>query len=236
MLSEFFRLAAQSILHRKLRSILAVLGVWIGIMAVVLLISFGLSFEGMMKGEVSKIFGADTFIIMDQDTFGQGHGAAKVKQFALNLQTLENVEGVKTVAAIRQRTAFVEGGIGPDGKPTQGFFPVMGLSPQFLTEFKAFTGDQKLEPGGRNITEGDVTVAVLSSELAKRFNVAVGDSILVAGEKSSEMTVSIIGILAPADVKEEQGFASGMGATTSDTIYVPNTAIAALKTHRFTPI
>ncbi len=228
MLREFFRLAAQSILHRKLRSILAVLGVLIGIMAVVLLISFGLSFEGMMKGEVSKVFGADTFIIMDQDTFGQGHGAAKVKQFALNLQTLENVDGVKTVAAIRQRTAFIEGGVGADGKLVQGFFPVMGLSPQFLTEFKAFTGDQKLEPGGRNITEGDVAVAVLSAELAKRFNVTVGDTILVAGEKSNEMTASVIGILAPTDAKQEQGFASGMGATTSDTVYVPNAAMDQL--------
>jgi putative ABC transport system permease protein len=228
MLREFFRLAAQSILHRKLRSILAVLGVLIGIMAVVLLISFGLSFEGMMKGEVSKVFGADTFIIMDQDMLAQGHGPSKVKQYALNLQTLQNVDGVKTVAAIRQRTAFVEGGIGTDGKLTQGFFPVMGLSPQFLTEFKAFTGDQKLEPGGRNIAEGDVAVAVLSAELAKRFNVTVGDTLLVAGEKSNEMNVSIIGILAPTDAKQEQGFASGMGATTSDTVYVPNAAMGQL--------
>ncbi len=227
MLSEFFRLAAQSILHRKLRSLLAVLGVLIGIAAVVGLISIGLSLEGMMKGEVSKVFGADTFVIMDKDTFSRGHSSG-AKQYALDLPTLENVEGVKTVAAIRQRTAFVQGSAGADGKLTQGFFPVMGLSPQFLTEFKAFTPDTKLEPGGRNIAEGDLAVAVLSDELAKRLNVAVGDSILVAGEKSNEIKASVIGILAPSDAKQSQGFSGGMGATTTDTIYIPNAAMGQL--------
>ncbi|MCX6099902.1 MAG: ABC transporter permease, partial [Candidatus Bipolaricaulota bacterium] len=38
----------------------------------------------------------------------------------------------------------------------------------------------------------------------------------------------IIGILAPAGAKQKQGFASGMGATTSDTIYVPNAAMDQL--------
>ena len=227
MLSEFLRLAAQSIFHRKLRSILAVLGVLIGIMAVVLLISFGLSFEGMMKGEVSKMFGADTFIIMDKDTVSGGHSSG-AKQFALDLPTLQNVEGVKTVAAIRQRTAFVEGGVGSDGKVTQGFFPVMGLSPRFLTEFKAFTPDTKVESGGRNIAEGDLAVAVLGDELAKRLNVAVGDSILVAGEKTNEITATIIGILAPSDEKRGQGFSAGMGLTTTDTVYIPDAAMSQL--------
>ncbi len=229
MLSEFFRLAAQSVLHRKLRSFLAVLGVCIGIMAVVALISIGLSLEALMKGEVSKVFGVDTFVVMDQDIMSMGqsnHGTAK--EYALNLATLQNVDGVKTVAAIRKRTAFVQGGTGADGKLSQGFFPVMGLSPQFLTEFKAFTGDQKLEPGGRNITEGDVAVAVLSAELAGRLNAIVGDSILVAGEKSNEITVSIIGVLAPTDEKQEQGFASGMGMTSSDTVYIPYAAMDQL--------
>jgi hypothetical protein len=54
VLREFFRLAGQNVLHRKLRSFLAVLGVLIGIMAVVILISFGLSLKGLMTGSWTR--------------------------------------------------------------------------------------------------------------------------------------------------------------------------------------
>ncbi|MEW5825725.1 MAG: ABC transporter permease [Candidatus Bipolaricaulota bacterium] len=226
MVSEFLRLAAQSILHRKLRSFLAVLGVMIGIAAVVGLISIGLSLEGMMKGQVSKVFGVDTFVIMEEDTFTRGHGGGAT-QFALDLPTLQRVEGVKAVAAIRQRTAFVQGGTGADGKAAQGFFPVMGISPEFSTEFKAFAPETEFEPGGRDIEEGDVDVVVLGAELAERLNVAVGDSLLIAGEKTSEMTMSVIGILKASDEDESQGFSGGIGAT-EDTMYIPNAAMDQL--------
>jgi putative ABC transport system permease protein len=221
MLREFFRIAAQNVLHRKLRSILAVLGVLIGIMAVVILISFGLSLKGLMTGEVSKVFGVDTFVIMDQDVMSGKHSGG-MKQFGLNLATLKGVEGVKTVAAIRQRTAFIVGAATAEGKAQQGFMPVMGLSPELLTDFTAFTGDLVFEDGGRQIKEGDVDVAVLRRELADRLGVDLGESILIAGEKSNEITATVIGILAASEQEEEnQGFAASMGSSTSDTIYIP---------------
>jgi putative ABC transport system permease protein len=221
MLREFFRLSAQSILHRKLRSFLAVLGVWIGIMAVVALISIGLSLQAMMKGEVSKVFGVDTFVIMDQDMMNrQSHGAPK--EYALDMETLQAVDGVKTVAAVRQRTAFVQGGVSAEGKAQQGFMPVMGLSPELLTDFSAFTGDLTLEPGGRNIETGDVEVAVLGAKLAERLVVGVGDSLLVAGEGKNEIRATVVGILVASEEDEEdQGFASGMSSSSGDTIYIP---------------
>lgn len=221
MLREFLRLAAQNVLHRKLRSFLAVLGVCIGIAAVVGLISIGLSLQAMMKGQVSKVFGVDTFVIMDQDMMNrQSHGA--MKEFALNMETLQGVEGVKTVAAVRQRTAFVQGGMNAEGKVQQGFMPVMGLSPELLTEFSAFTGDLNLEPGGRNIQAGDVEVAVLGANVAQRLVVGLGDSFLVAGEGKNEIRATVIGILAALDESEtDQGFASGMSSSSGDTVYIP---------------
>jgi putative ABC transport system permease protein len=221
MLREFLRLAAQNVLHRKLRSFLAVLGVCIGIAAVVGLISIGLSLQAMMKGEVSKVFGVDTFVIMDQDMMNrQSHGA--MKEFALDMETLQGVEGVKTVAAVRQRTAFVQGGVNAEGKAQQGFMPVMGLSPELLTEFSAFTGNLALEPGGRNIQAGDAEVAVLGAKVAERLVVGLGDSFLVAGEGKNEIKATVIGILATAEESEaDQGFASGMSSSSGDTVYIP---------------
>jgi putative ABC transport system permease protein len=220
VLIEFLRLAGQSVLHRKLRSILAVLGVLIGIMAVVLLISFGLSLKGLWTGEISKIFGVDTFMIVDQDVFGGSHGGT-AKEYALDLETLKGVEGVKTVAAVRQRTAFVQGGTDEGGKVQQGFMPVMGLSPELLTDFAAFTGDLVYEEGGRQIEEIDVDVAVLRRELADRLGVKMGDKILIAGEKPNEITATVIGILAASEEEEERGFGMRMSASSADTIYIP---------------
>jgi putative ABC transport system permease protein len=221
MLREFLRLAAQNVLHRKLRSFLAVLGVCIGIAAVVGLISIGLSLQAMMKGEVSKVFGVDTFVVMDQDMMNQQrHGA--MKEFALNMDTLQGVEGVKIVAAVRQRTAFVQGGVNAEGKAQQGFMPVMGLSPELLTEFSAFTGDLALEPGGRNIQVGDTEVAVLGANVAERLVVGLGDSFLVAGEGKNEILATVIGILAASEESDaDQGFASGMSSSSGDTVYIP---------------
>ncbi len=221
MFAEFFRLAAQNVLHRKLRSILAVLGVLIGIMAVVMLISFGLSLKGLMTGEISKLFGVDTFVIMDQDVMSGNHSGG-MKEFGLNLATLQSVEGVKSVAAIRQRTAFIQGATDAGGKAQQGFFPVMGLSPELLTDFSAVTGDLVFEEGGRQIEGTDVDVAVVRRELADRLAVNVGDTILVAGEKSNEITATVIGILAASEEKEKKsGFGAGMSTSSSDTIYIP---------------
>ncbi len=221
MFAEFFRLAAQNVLHRKLRSILAVLGVLIGIMAVVMLISFGLSLKGLMTGEISKLFGVDTFVIMDQDVMSGSHSGG-MKEFGLNLATLKRVEGVKSVAAIRQRTAFIQGGTDAGGKAQQGFFPVMGLSPELLTDFSAVTGDLVFEEGGRQIEGTDVDVAVVRRELADRLAVNVGDTILVAGEKSNEITATVIGILAASEEKEKKsGFGASMSTSSSDTIYIP---------------
>jgi putative ABC transport system permease protein len=221
MLREFLRLAAQNVLHRKLRSFLAVLGVCIGIAAVVGLISIGLSLQAMMKGEVSKVFGVDTFVVIDQDMMNQQrHGA--MKEFALNMDTLQGVEGVKIVAAVRQRTAFVQGGVNAEGKAQQGFMPVMGLSPELLTEFSAFTGDLALEPGGRNIQVGDTEVAVLGANVAERLVVGLGDSFLVAGEGKNEILATVIGILAASEESDaDQGFASGMSSSSGDTVYIP---------------
>ncbi|HDL86692.1 MAG TPA: ABC transporter permease, partial [Candidatus Acetothermia bacterium] len=57
MLKDFFMLAARSITHRKMRSWLTVIGVFIGITAVVALISIGLGLDQTIKQQVAGVFG-----------------------------------------------------------------------------------------------------------------------------------------------------------------------------------
>jgi len=222
---DFFLLAAQSIMHRRMRSWLTVIGVFIGITAVVALISIGLGLERTITDQVASVFGVDTFIIMNEDTFGpQAHGPGGAEEYALDLSTLRAVEGVKVAAAARERTGFVQDPPRSDGTPLQGFFPVSGLSPELITEFKSFIGELEVQKGGRLFDVGEEAVTVLGSEIAKRLQASVGETVLVVGEGSAELSLTVVGILVPVEEDEESrgGFAAGMNQSQNqDTIYVP---------------
>ncbi|MBE0634922.1 ABC transporter permease, partial [Candidatus Bipolaricaulota bacterium] len=90
-LLDFFGLALRSIIHRRLRSWLTVIGVLIGITAVVTLISIGLGFDRTIKEQVSGVFGVDTFVVMDESMFGPGaHNGGGATEFALDLELLRS--------------------------------------------------------------------------------------------------------------------------------------------------
>ena len=224
---DFFGLALRSIIHRRLRSWLTVIGVLIGITAVVTLISIGLAFDKTIKEQVSGVFGVDTFVVMDESMFGpRAHNGGGAEEFALDLELLRSIEGVKVAAAVRSRTGFVQGQPDADGEVLQGFLPVSGLSTELMTEFESFTGELEVLPGGRLFEPGDVDVAVLDFEISQRLGVDVGDTILVAGDGSNELNLTIIGIMAPPEEEEDDsgpGF-GGMqfsGGSDGDTISVP---------------
>jgi len=67
-------------------------------------------------------------------------------------------------------------------------------------------------------------VTVLGSEIAKRLQASVGETVLVVGEGSAELSLTVVGILVPVEKDEESrgGFAAGMNQSQNqDTIYVP---------------
>ena len=222
---DFLQLAGRSIIHRKMRSWLTVIGVFIGITAVVALISIGLGLERTITDQVASVFGVDTFIIMNEDTFGpQAHGPG-ADEYALDLDLLKSIKGVKVAAALRERTGFVQGQPDAEGNTLQGFLPVEGLSPELMTEFESFTGELVAMPGGRLFEPGDVEVAVLDYEISQRLGVEVGDTILVAGDGSNELALTIVGIMAPPEEeKSDSGAGFGMqfsSGSDGDTISVP---------------
>ena len=222
---DFLQLAGRSIIHRRMRSWLTVIGVFIGITAVVALISIGLGLDRTIKEQVSGVFGVDTFIIMNENAFGPGAHGGSADEYALDLELLRSIEGVKVAAGLRERTGFIQGQPDAEGNVLQGFLPVMGLSPEMATEFESFTGELDVLPGGRLFEPGDVEVAVLDFEISQRLGVDVGDTILVAGDGSAELNLTIIGIMAPPEKDEEaSGGRFGMqfsSGSDGDTISVP---------------
>ncbi len=226
MLRDFFMLAARSITHRKMRSWLTVIGVFIGITAVVALISIGLGLDQTIKNQVEKVFGVDTFVLMSENAFGpRQHAGGTAEEYSLDLQYLKSIAGVKVAAAVRQRTGFVQGPAKADGTRTQGFLPVMGLSTELTSEFQSFTGEIKAQPGGRLFAAGDDNVAILGADTATRLGAKVGDSITVGGANDKELTLTVIGILVADDATTGNanggGFSADSMGQNADTVYVP---------------
>ncbi len=234
MLKDFFLLAARSITHRRMRSWLTVIGVFIGITAVVALISIGLGLNKTVEQQVSGVFGVDTFVLVPKGSFGpQSHAGGSSEQYALDLQFLKSIPGVKVAAAVRQRTGFVQGPTRADGTSTQGFLPVMGLSTELVDEFESFTGELTVQPGGRLFIAGDTDVAVLGADTAKRLGAKIGDSILVAGDDKKELNLTVVGIMTPSDEQASTGSSGGFSAgmtsgQNKDTIYVPYDTMSLL--------
>jgi len=184
--------------------------------------------ERTINEQVAGVFGVDNFVIMNESTFGGGPHSGSADEYALDLDLLRSIEGVKVAAALREHNGFVEGGLDEDGRTIQGIYPVMGLSPELMTEFESFTGELKPMPGGRLFEPGDVEVAVLDYEVSERLNVGLGDTILIAGDGSNEINVGIIGIIAPPedaeddDDESEAGFGVRFEASSDgNTISVP---------------
>ena len=210
---DFFALAGQGILHRRLRSWLTVIGVVIGIAAVVGLISIGLGFERTMKDQVSKVFGVDTFILNPED--GPG--------FGLDLEYLKSLDGVRVAATIREQTGYVQGPADESGTRPQGFLPVMGLTRELATEFPAFIGELEFQEGGRLFEPDEPNVAVLGANIASRLNAFPGDSILVAGAGDLELELTVVGVLAVTDEASDDGggFGFSFGGPSPDEVYIP---------------
>lgn len=230
-LLDFMQLAGRSIIHRRMRSWLTVIGVFIGITAVVALISIGLGFDKTIKEQVSSIFGVDTFMILHEDAFGpQRHGPGDSEDYAIDLEYLKAIDGVKIAAAIRERTGFVQGPVAATGISQQGFLQIMGLSTELMTEFVSFLGELEVQPGGRLFEIGDTTVTVLGAEIAQRLGAGLGDTIFIAGDDNAELNLTVVGIMTLGEEEEESesGFTMGASGPDGDTIYVPYDTMESL--------
>jgi putative ABC transport system permease protein len=225
-LLDFFGLALRSIIHRRLRSWLTVIGVVIGITAVVALLSIGFGLEKTVTDQVSGMFGYDTFIVAGGEMFGGGPHS-EPEEYALDISLLRSIDGIKTVAALRQRNGFIQAPADENGvMPPGAFMPVVGLSSELLTDFEAFTGELIALPGGRLFDPGESSnVMMLDQNIANLLGVDVGDTVFVAGDGEG-FDLEVVGIMAPSEDESEEDSESGFGMGASfgsdgDTIYVP---------------
>jgi len=161
MISDYFAVAFNNLRHRRLRSWLTMLGIFIGVAAVVSLISLGQGLQGAISEQFEQL-GKDKIIIQTK-TMGPP-GSATSESLILtskDLEVIENVRGVEWVIGILIKTGQAkfkdEAGI--------GFGIGIDLDElKLLSEIQAFDIIK-----GRDFKKGDKFKAVLG------YNHAYGD-------------------------------------------------------------
>ncbi|MAG78577.1 hypothetical protein CL616_04400 [archaeon] len=182
MIKDFFRLALKSIIKRKLRSWLTVIGIFIGIATVVALIAVGQGMEKAITQQFEEL-GTDKIVIT---AGGDAAGSALAVGLASNpityddLDVVNSVRGVDVAAGMISRIAGVEF----DGEAKTTW--VSGLptdeTARVIEDIQSF---EILE--GRNLEDDDVYVTIVGYNLYTEdyFEkpVETGDKIYIEGVK-----------------------------------------------------
>jgi len=181
MISDYFRLAVGNLFHRKLRSWLTVLGIFIGIAAVVALISLS---QGM-NDAISNIFsglGSDRVLVMPKGMFGPpGTASSQAILTQKDLDVIKKINGVKEADGQLSR-------ILPSQFAGQTKYPIVTGIPtdQGLSVFTSISQFDVVE--GRMLKGGDKFKAVVGYELTKTTGgtfkkpVLVGKTISIDGQ------------------------------------------------------
>ena len=188
MIRDYFRLAYKSAKQRKMRSWLTMIGIFIGIAAVVSLISLGSG----LKLAVNSQFGVSTTEVITVQAGGvtafgpPGSGAAN----PLDVDDMEAIEKLASVERVLRRTI-------PSGSLEFNDHLIFGLMMNIPDgedrKFAYETLDVEAE-FGRLLKDGDVNKVVLGSNFLEdkvglEKKVKVGDKILL-----QEKTFEVVGI------------------------------------------
>ncbi|MBI4151997.1 ABC transporter permease [Candidatus Woesearchaeota archaeon] len=169
MLVEYLNLALRSIRHRKLRSWLTVVGIVIGVAAIISLITISRSLETTIKDQFEQ-FGANRIMISAKGF--QGPGTSSEGLTVEDVETIQKIGGFSYVLPALFRNAEVHFNRGI------GFAPITALPTENFKEFYEDTGVGLQE--GRYIKEGEKNVALVGARAATEMftkEIRVGNKI-----------------------------------------------------------
>lgn len=185
-MNTYLFLAFNNIKRRKLRSWLTVLGIFIGIAAVVSLISLGQGLQGFINGQFAQLR-ADKIIIQPK-SFG-APGAGSNSQLVLSekdLRTIRDVQGVDSAEGILIGTGIIK------NNEEQKVQSVSGIEEAYLELFGEVDATKIIE--GRQIRDSDTSKAVVGYNHAYGNlwdkPLKMGDNIEIQGK-----TFKVIGVL-----------------------------------------
>ena len=181
MLSDYFLLAINSITHRKLRSWLTIIGIVIGIAAIVALISLSLGLQATVE-EQFEAFGSDRILIAPKGFQGPGTQAEGLTD--KDVETIEKISDFETVSAGMTFPGEVE-------YKNEIRFPMV-FGGKNSKEILEDTTDLET---GRYLEDSDKFAAVIGSGIAKNLfddEIRIRNKLTINGQD-----FRVIGILEP---------------------------------------
>lgn len=175
MIKDYFKLAWENISHRKLRSILTIIGIVIGIAAVVALVSLGQGVKKVVTDEFQRL-GTDKIFVYPAAGFTGSSGGNPITQD--DIDEIERVKGVDESIGISFASARVE--FRRDLYVNQ----VIG----YPTDEGQKLADESYNLkyiAGRPLKDGDKFKAIIGYELTRKtFDkpVGLGDKLIVNGQ------------------------------------------------------
>ncbi len=179
---DYFILAVNSIRHRKLRSWLTVIGIIIGVAAIISLITVSRSLESTIKDQFEQ-FGANRIMIAAKGF--QGPGTMSQGLTSDDVETIEGAGSFKYVLPGLFRNGEVK------YKDETGFTLVAALPAEHYQQFYLDSGIEV--KSGRAIKAQEKYVAVIGSRAAKEMfskELRVGNKIII-----HNVEFKIVGIL-----------------------------------------
>jgi putative ABC transport system permease protein len=179
MIEEYLNFAFQSVKHRRMRSFLTIIGIFIGIASVVSLMSIGAGLQDAITDQFEQM-GSNKIMIMPGGEGGMGMMNAFTSSIALNdddLKLIKKVRGVGQTAEMIMKTSPVK-----FRKQTKHKL-IIGMPPGGAGEmFKDMSGFQIEQ--GRELRDDDkykVAIGIDVSEIMFDREVNVGDRLTIQG-------------------------------------------------------
>ena len=160
MLKDYFKFALDTISHRKIRSWLTMIGIFIGIATVVALISLGQGFKQAINKEFEKI-GTDKLFVTAKGGFGPPGTNPVMKLTEDDLKIVKKVSGIENVAGFILSNSKVE------FEDNVGFFAIQGLPKGDERKLVAETQSLKVKEG-RDLRDNDKSSAIIGIDFVDK--------------------------------------------------------------------
>ena len=193
LFNEYLNFALKSFKHRKMRSFLTVIGIFIGIASVVALLSISQGMQDAIEEQFEQ-FGTDKLIIMTRSGGFNGPPGLDTDTAARPL-TEDDINEIKKNKGISRATHMLTKNSVVRFKKETKFLQIWALPPdkdsrRMVTDMQGFEIAE-----GRDLDEDDKYKVVIGSMLVDQMfdkDVGVGDRLEINGK-----TFQIVGILEP---------------------------------------
>jgi putative ABC transport system permease protein len=216
-LSKILKLSFNMLIHSRLRSWLTIIGIFIGVAAVVAIITLGDSMQESVKSQISGL-GQDIITISSGSSRAQGGGGfGGESSTAINVNPLsdKDVLTLKLVPGVKYINGIVSGRAKVRYQTQNTSLSVQG---QDLSLFKEFVATPL--SSGRYLSPGESRAIVIGNDVANRiFSKQLGVGYILT---ISEKPFRIVGILSRGT---EGGSDSGIYMSTKDAREVLNSTL-----------